>query len=72
MDQKWFQPGTPQCGIAMGLLGVVAAFLLLFLGFWRTLFVAVLFGVGYFMGVSTNKVESIKNVINKLFPPKTN
>ena len=74
MDEQkkcpWLTIGTPQCGILLGIVGVVIAFMLLFLGFWRTLFVAVLFGVGYFMGVNTHKTETIKTVINKLIPPK--
>ena len=70
MDKRFFQIGTPQCGVALGILGVIVAFMLLFLGFWRTLFVAALFGLGYFLGSSSNKAESIKNAINRLFPPK--
>ena len=70
MDKKNFRIGTPECGIALGLVGVAVAFLLLFLGFWRTLFVALLFGVGYFLGASANKGESIKKAINKFFPPR--
>lgn len=70
MDKRFFQIGTPQCGILLGLVGVVVAFMLLFLGFWRTLFVALLFGVGYFLGASQDKGEALKALINKLFPPK--
>jgi len=70
MDKRFFQIGTPQCGIMLGLLGVIVAFMLLFLGFWRTLFVAFLFGVGYFLGASANKGETVKKAINRLFPPK--
>ena len=33
-------------------------------------FVAVLAAAGYFVGASSNKGEAIKQVINKLFPPK--
>ena len=70
MDKRFFQIGTPQCGIALGLIGVIVAFMLLFLGFWRTLLVAALFGVGYFFGASANKGETVKKAINRLFPPK--
>lgn len=70
MDKKFFQIGTPQCGFVLGVAGVIVAFMLLFLGFWRTLFVAVLFGAGYFMGASANKAETIKKAINRFFPPK--
>ncbi len=65
-----FRVGTPACGYTMGALGVVLAFLLLFLGFWRTVMVAVFFGVGYMIGANTNKTKAIKDWINKLFPPK--
>ncbi len=70
MNQKFFTPGTPQCGLAFGVVGIAVAFMLLFLGFWKTLFVALLFAGGYFMGACSNKVQMLKNGINKLFPPK--
>ena len=69
--KKLFQIGTPLCGFSMGMIGVIVAFLLLFLGFWRTVFVAVFFAVGYFFGASSDKAESLKKAINKLFPPKS-
>lgn len=65
-----FQIGTPECGIVMGVLGAVIAFMILFLGFWRTAFVALLFAFGYFIGAVANKGEAVKTVINKIFPPK--
>ncbi|MEG0742443.1 MAG: DUF2273 domain-containing protein [Clostridia bacterium] len=68
--QDCFRMGTPRCGLLMGLLGAAVAFMLLFLGFWRTLLVAVLFAAGYALGAYQNKGEILKNWINKLFPPK--
>lgn len=68
--KKFFRIGTPLCGITLGLIGVMIAFLFLFLGFWRTLFVALFFAAGYFIGASSDKAESLKRAINKLFPPK--
>lgn len=65
-----FQIGTPECGIVMGVLGAVIAVMILFLGFWRTAFVALLFAFGYFIGAVANKGEAVKTVINKIFPPK--
>ena len=62
--------GTRQCGMFMGTLGVALAFLLLFLGFWKTLMVAVFFAIGYAIGANSNKVVLFKAWINKLFPPK--
>ena len=67
---KKFQIGTPECGLLCAAAGAVAALMILFLGFWNTLFVAVLAAAGYFVGASSNKGEAIKQVINKLFPPK--
>ena len=67
--EKW-KIGTPQCGIICGAIGALIALMLLFLGFWRTVFVAVLFGLGYFIGSSKDKAESVKRVINKAFPPR--
>lgn len=67
---NFFQIGTPQCGFLMGLLGVALAFCLLFLGFWKTLFIALLFAVGFWLGKCSGKTEYLKGIINKLFPPK--
>lgn len=65
-----FQMGTPECGIALGLLGALIALMILFMGFWRTVFVAVLFAAGYFAGAVDNKGEAVKKCINRFFPPK--
>lgn len=62
--------GTPLCGVVLGIVGVVVALMLLFIGFWRTLLVALFFAVGYFIGATSNKSETIKSVINRLLPPK--
>jgi len=65
-----FRVGTPLCGILFGAVGALIALMLLFLGFWRTLLVAVLFAAGYFVGAVKNKTEVLKALINKWFPPK--
>lgn len=71
MDGKKLPPiGTPLCGMIFGVVGALIALMLLFIGFWRTLFVAVLFAAGYFLGASPNKPETVKKWINRLFPPK--
>ena len=64
-----FRIGTPQCGLLFAALGAVLALMLLYMGFWRTLFVIVLAAVGYFIGASEDKAESLKALINKVFPP---
>lgn len=70
LGRDFFRVGTPQCGLLTGLLGIALALMLLFLGFWRTLVIALFFVVGYALGAFTNKTESIKGFINKIFPPK--
>ena len=68
--ERW-KIGTPQCGILCGVIGALIALMLLYMGFWRTLFVAVLFAAGYFIGSSKDKAESIRAFVNKRFPPKS-
>lgn len=67
---SFLRVGTPACGAFMALLGTVLALLLVYIGFWRTLLVAVFAALGYFAGASPNKTESIKRLINRVFPPK--
>lgn len=62
--------GTPACGLLCGVLGVLVAILLLTIGFWKTLFVALLCALGVFLGAVKDKAAFLKNVINKLFPQK--
>ncbi len=65
-----FRVGTPQCGLLFGLLGAALALMLIFLGFWRTLLVALFFAVGYVLGAYPSKGEALKGWINRIFPPK--
>lgn len=65
-----FQPGTPRCGILCAALGALVALMLLYLGFWRTLFIALLAAAGYFLGAEAHKAEALKKLVNRLFPPK--
>lgn len=70
--RELFKPGTPQYGLIWGIGFVVLAFLLLFIGFWKTLFVVLLFVIGLFIGAVKDKQTFIKNLINKIFPPRQN
>jgi len=65
-----FRIGTRQCGVLMGILGIGAAFLFLFLGFWKALLVVAFCALGYAIGASSNKSALVKAWVNKLFPPK--
>ncbi len=66
----WFSIGTAQCGLLLGGAGAAIAFMLIFLGFFKTLLVAALFALGYWIGSRANKAAFIKGTINRLFPPK--
>ena len=68
--REWLRPGTPQCGVLCALLGAVVAFLLLWAGFWKTLFIVLLAALGAFLGGVQDKKESIRRVVNRLFPPR--
>ena len=67
---EWLKIGTLQCGLLFGACGVAIAFMLIFLGFWKTLLVAAFFAIGYWVGAFEGKSTLIKKTINKLFPPK--
>jgi len=64
--------GTPACGLFCGICGIVLAVLLLTLGFWKTLFVAILCVIGVFVGGVKDKAECLKKIVNKIFPPQSN
>ena len=62
--------GTPAYGIVIGAALVALGALVMLIGFWKTLILAVLFAVGYFLGTVENKSEFMKNAANKLIPDK--
>ena len=62
--------GTPACGVFCGVLGILLAILLLTIGFWRTLFIAVFAALGALAGGIGNKRDAVRVAINRSFPPK--
>lgn len=62
--------GTPGFGIFVGAALVALGALVMIIGFWKTLVLAVLFGIGFFLGTVDNKSEFLKNAANKLIPDK--
>ena len=62
--------GTPLCGLILGGVLTLAGALVMLIGFWKTLALAALFGLGYFLGTVENKSEFMKNAANKLIPDK--
>lgn len=67
---KKLKMGTPAMGIAIGLGLVGAAVLIMLIGFWKTLLLVALFGIGFFLGTVENKQEFIKDTANKIIPEK--
>ena len=65
-----FTPGTPLCALAYAALGFILATLLLTIGFWRTLFIAVFAALGALAGGIGNKRDAVRVAINRSFPPK--
>lgn len=65
-----FTPGTPLCALAYAALGAILATLLLTIGFWRTLFIAVFAALGALAGGIGNKRDAVRVAINRSFPPK--
>ena len=62
--------GTPAFGIVIGAALVALGALVMLIGFWKTLILAVLFAIGYFLGTVENKSEFMKNAANKLIPDR--
>lgn len=62
--------GTPECAIFGAVVAMALALLFLALGFWKTVLIAVLAGVGAFLGGVKDKKEWARSLINRLFPPR--
>ena len=62
--------GTPACGLILGTVLVVLGALVMRIGFWKTLLLALLFALGYFLGAIDKKKEFLKNTANRLIPEK--
>ncbi len=67
-----FEKGTPGYGLLIGILFAVAGFLVMFLGFWKTVVLLLLFAVGYFLGAVNDKQGFARNVANRVIPEKKN
>ena len=70
--KELMKPGTPQYGLVWGVCFVLLAIMLLTIGFWKTLFLVFLFVLGLFVGAVKDKEAFLKNLINKIFPPRHN
>ena len=69
---KILQVGTAECAIFFAVVAMVLALLFLYIGFWKTVLIALLVCAGLFIGGVKNKKAWISDKINRLFPPKSN
>ena len=62
--------GTSACGLILGIVLAALGALVMWIGFWKTLVLALLFALGYFLGAIDKKKEFLKNTANRLIPEK--
>lgn len=65
-----FRAGTPECAIFSGAAAMVLGLLLLTVGFWNTVWIALLGVIGGFIGGVRDKKQLLKNVLNRIIPDK--
>ncbi len=65
-----FKIGTPECAVFCGALAMVLGLLLLTVGFWSTVWIALLGAAGGFLGGVNDKKQILKNVLNRVIPDK--
>lgn len=71
MKVKKLKMGTPAMGITLGLALMAAGVLVMLIGFWKVLILAVLFGIGYFVGMIEHPTESVREIANRIIPDKS-
>ena len=49
-------------------VGVLAACMFMWLGFWKTLFILAMAGLGAYLCGADNKMEKLKRLINRIIP----
>lgn len=63
---------THKGGINGALIGFVIAAAILIFGFWRMLFIAILSGLGYYIGKRMYEDRDyLKNLLDRVLPPGT-
>lgn len=65
-----FKKGTPAFGLALGLILAGLGALVMAIGFWKTLLLAGLFAIGYFLGSVEDKSRFFRNTANRIIPEK--
>ncbi len=67
---KIFTAGTSECAIFSSVAAMVLGLLLLTVGFWKTLWVALFGAAGCILGGVKDKKQMLKNVLNRIIPDK--
>ena len=62
--------GTPACGLILGAVLAALGALVMWIGFWKTLVLVLLFGLGYFLGAVEKKRDFLKNAANRVIPDR--
>ena len=66
LTEIWQHHGGKIAGMAIGL---IFGFLVLFMGFFKTLFVLICVGAGFLIGKRIDEKEDIMDILDKLLPP---
>ena len=66
--KNMFKIGTPECAIFSAVVAMGLALLILLVGFWSTMLIALLVAIGAFIGGVKDKKQWLRDKINKLFP----
>lgn len=66
-----FKIGTPACGLSFALIGALLCGLAVGIGIPNTLLIALFALLGLFIGAVRHKLSWLRDLINRLFPPKT-
>ncbi len=66
-----FERGTDEFALALGLVFAGCGALVLWIGFWKTLLLAVLFIIGYLIGGKKDLGILAKNAVDKIVPQKS-
>ena len=65
-----FKAGTPECAVFSGAAAMVLGLLVLTVGFWNTVWIALFGVVGGVLGGVRDKKQMLKNVLNRIIPDK--
>lgn len=69
--KNMFKIGTPECAVTSAVIAMLLALLVLLVGFWKALLIALVMLLGAFLGGVKNKRDSVSAFINRIFPPKS-